>query len=386
MKPLSSRTANITDSCIRRMTRLSMEYDAINLSQGFPDFDPPKEIMDRLASVAHQGPHQYSPTWGFQEYRAALCSKVSRCMGIPLNPDENILATVGSTEAMMASLMALTNPGDKVAVFSPFFENYEAQSLLLGCEPVFVPLYPPDNHFDPNELEDVFRTGCKAMIVCNPSNPNGKVFRKDELEIIAELAVRYDVYIIMDEVYEHIVYAPFEHTYMASLPGMWERTISCSSLSKTYSVTGWRLGYIAASKRIIDACKKTHDYLTVCAPSPLQAAVIAGLEMPDSYYAELQAHYTHMKNLFCGGLRDIGLDFIDPQGTYFLLVDIGEYACGDDVAFCERMVKELGVAVVPGSTFYREDVRHLARFHFAKKDETLLAALDRLSNIRSLKD
>ena len=386
MKPLSSRTSHITDSCIRRMTRLSMQYNAINLSQGFPDFDPPKAIMDRLTSVAQEGPHQYSPTWGFAEYRKALCDKVSCYMGIPLNPDENILATVGSTEAMMAALMAITDPGDKVACFSPFFENYEAQSLLLGCTPVYVPLYPPDNHFDPNEVEDAFRAGCKAMIICNPSNPNGKVFEKEELETIAQLAIKYDVYIIMDEVYEHIIYAPFVHTYMATLPGMWERTVCCSSLSKTYSITGWRLGYIAACKRIVDACKKTHDYLTVCAPSPLQAAVIAGLEMPESYYAELQAHYTHMKDLFCGGLRDIGLNFIEPQGTYFLLVDIGEYAHGDDVAFCERMAIELGVAVVPGSTFYREDVRHLARFHFAKKDETLLAALDRLSNIRSLKN
>ena len=231
MQPLSNRTAPLSDSCIRRMTRIAMECGAINLSQGFPDFDPPQAIMDRLARVAVHGPHQYSPTWGAANYRRALCDKLSRWMGIPLDPDENVLATVGSTEAMMAALMAITNPGDRIAIFSPFFENYEAQVLLLDCEPVFIPLVPPENNFDPNLLEDVFRKGVKAMIVCNPSNPNGKVFSRAELETIALLAIRYDVYIIMDEVYEHILYAPYVHTYMASLPGMWERTISCSSLS-----------------------------------------------------------------------------------------------------------------------------------------------------------
>lgn len=382
MQPLSNRTERLSDSCIRRMTRLALECGAVNLSQGFPDFDPPKVITDRLIEVASRGPHQYSPTWGNLNYRQALAAKCSLFMGIPLDPNENVLATIGSTEAMMAALMALTNPGDKVAIFSPFFENYEAQSLLLGCEPIYVPLRPPTNEFDPNELEDAFRQGVKAMIVCNPSNPNGKVFTEAELRIIAELAIRYDVYIIMDEVYEHILYAPHKHTYMATLPGMWERTVSCSSLSKTYSVTGWRLGYIIACKRILDNCKKTHDFLTVCAPSPLQEAIIAGLEQPQSYYDELQAHYTHMKDLFCGGLRSLGFDFIEPQGSYFILVDIGKWAKGDDVSFCERMARELGVAAVPGSTFYKEDVRHLARFHYAKKDETLLLALERLEQIR----
>ena len=384
MKPLSNRTEHLSDSSIRRMTRIALECGAINLSQGFPDFDPPECIMRRLAEIATEGPHQYSPTWGAANYRAALARKVSHWMGIPIDPNENLLATVGSTEAMMASLMAVTNPGDKVAIFSPFFENYEAQSLLLGCEPIYVPLRPPENNFDPNELEDAFKQGVKAMIVCNPSNPNGKVFTKEELQIIADLAIKYDVYIIMDEVYEHIIFAPYVHTYMASLPGMWERTISCSSLSKTYSITGWRLGYIVACKKIMDSCKKTHDFLTVCAPSPLQEAIITGLELPDSYYSDLQAHYTHMKDLFCGGLRNLGFDFIEPQGSYFLLVDIGKYAKGDDVAFCERLAREVGVAVVPGSTFYKEEVHHLARFHFAKKDETLIAALDRLADIGKL--
>lgn len=384
MQPLSNRTERLSDSCIRRMTRIAMECGAVNLSQGFPDFDPPKEILDRLKLVTEQGPHQYSPTWGNRNYREALANKIGAFMGMPIDPDENVLATIGSTEAMMAALMALTNPGDRVGMFSPYFENYEAQTLLLGCEPVYVALRPPTNDFDPNELEDAFKSGVKAMIVCNPSNPNGKVFTREELKIIADLAIRYDVYIIMDEVYEHIIYAPYRHTYLATLPGMWERTVSCSSLSKTYSVTGWRLGYIVACKRILDNCKKTHDFLTVCAPSPLQEAIIAGLELPMSYYDELQAHYTHMKDLFCGGLQNLGFDFIEPQGSYFLMVDIGKYAKGDDIAFCERMAREIGVAAVPGSTFYKEDVRHLARFHYAKKDETLLKALNRLADIRKL--
>lgn len=384
MQPLSNRTERLSDSCIRRMTRIAMECGAVNLSQGFPDFDPPKEILDRLKLVTEQGPHQYSPTWGNRNYREALANKIGAFMGMPIDPDENVLATIGSTEAMMAALMALTNPGDRVGMFSPYFENYEAQTLLLGCEPVYVALRPPTNDFDPNELEDAFKSGLKAMIVCNPSNPNGKVFTREELKIIADLAIRYDVYIIMDEVYEHIIYAPYRHTYLATLPGMWERTVSCSSLSKTYSVTGWRLGYIVACKRILDNCKKTHDFLTVCAPSPLQEAIIAGLELPMSYYDELQAHYTHMKDLFCGGLQNLGFDFIEPQGSYFLMVDIGKYAKGDDIAFCERMAREIGVAAVPGSTFYKEDVRHLARFHYAKKDETLLEALNRLADIRKL--
>lgn len=384
MKELNRKTECLTDSVIRRMTRISMECGAINLSQGFPDFDPPEFIMKRLAEVATAGPHQYTPTWGAANYRAAIAEKVGKFMGLPINPDENVLGTVGSTEAMMATLMAITNPGDKIVIFSPYFENYAAQSIFNSVEPVFVPLDPPDFTFDANKLEDAFKDPkTKAMILCNPSNPSGRVFTKDELQTIADLAIKYDVIIITDEVYEHIIFEPHKHTYIAALPGMWERTICCSSLSKTYSITGWRLGYIVADKPLMDRCKKVHDFLTVCAPSPLQEAVIPGLKAPMSYYKELQDHYTHMRDIFVGGLKDLGFTFTEPQGSYFMMVDISEFSKGkSDVEFCEELARKVGVAAVPGSSFFKEDVNHLARFHFAKKDETLYEALNRLADIR----
>ena len=384
MKELNRKTECLTDSVIRRMTRISMECGAINLSQGFPDFDPPEFIMKRLAEVATAGPHQYTPTWGAANYRAAIAEKVGKFMGLPINPDENVLGTVGSTEAMMATLMAITNPGDKIVIFSPYFENYAAQSIFNSVEPVFVPLDPPDFTFDANKLEDAFKDPkTKAMILCNPSNPSGRVFTKDELQTIADLAIKYDVIIITDEVYEHIIFEPHKHTYIAALPGMWERTICCSSLSKTYSITGWRLGYIVADKPLMDRCKKVHDFLTVCAPSQLQEAVIPGLKAPMSYYKELQDHYTHMRDIFVGGLKDLGFTFTEPQGSYFMMVDISEFSKGkSDVEFCEELARKVGVAAVPGSSFFKENVNHLARFHFAKKDETLYEALNRLADIR----
>lgn len=384
MKELNKKTECLTDSVIRRMTRISMECGAINLSQGFPDFDPPEFIMKRLAEVATAGPHQYTPTWGAANYRAAIAEKVGKFMGLPINPDENVLGTVGSTEAMMATLMAITNPGDKIVIFSPYFENYAAQSIFNSVEPVFVPLNPPAFTFDADRLEEAFKDPkTKAMILCNPSNPSGRVFTKDELQTIADLAIKYDVIIITDEVYEHIIFEPHKHTYIAALPGMWERTICCSSLSKTYSITGWRLGYIVADKPLMDRCKKVHDFLTVCAPSPLQEAVIPGLKAPMSYYKELQDHYTHMRDIFVGGLKDLGFTFTEPEGSYFMMVDISDFSKGkSDVEFCEELARKVGVAAVPGSSFFNEDVNHLARFHFAKKDETLYEALNRLADIR----
>ena len=384
MKELNKKTECLTDSVIRRMTRISMECGAINLSQGFPDFDPPEFIMKRLAEVATAGPHQYTPTWGAANYRAAVAEKVGKFMGLPINPDENVLGTVGSTEAMMATLMAITNPGDKIVIFSPYFENYAAQSIFNSVEPVFVPLNPPAFTFDADKLEEAFKDPkTKAMILCNPSNPSGRVFTKDELQTIADLAIKYDVIIITDEVYEHIIFEPHKHTYIAALPGMWERTICCSSLSKTYSITGWRLGSIVADKPLMDRCKKVHDFLTVCAPSPLQEAVIPGLKAPMSYYKELQDHYTHMRDIFVGGLKDLGFTFTEPEGSYFMMVDISDFSKGkSDVEFCEELARKVGVAAVPGSSFFKEDVNHLARFHFAKKDETLYEALNRLADIR----
>jgi len=379
MRELSSRTADFTDSVIRRMTRIANKYGAVNLSQGFPDFDPPAEITKRLAEIAAKGPHQYALTWGAQNFREALARKQEHFSGMKVDPDTEIVVTCGSTEAMMAAMMSVTNPGDKVVIFSPFYENYGADTILSGAVPVYVPLVPPAFSFDPAMLEDAFRTGAKALVLCNPSNPCGKVFTREEMQIIADLAVKYDAYVITDEVYEHIIYEPYRHVYMATLPGMRERTIICNSLSKTYSITGWRLGYVIASPRVIDRVKKVHDFLTVGAAAPLMEAAVVGLEFEDAYYQELQAHYTHMRDVFVGGLKELGFTITEPQGAYYVLLDVSAYGVKDDVAFCEWMAEHVGVAAVPGSSFFREDVHHLVRFHFAKKDDTLKEALKRLA-------
>ena len=384
MQEMSRKSQYFTDSVIRRMTRIAIANNAINLAQGFPDFDPPKALTDRLAEVSAIGPHQYPITMGAPNFRRALAEKCGRFMGRKLDPETEMVVTIGSTEAMVDTLFALTNPGDKIIMFSPYFENYRAQTILVGCEPIFVPLVPPAFNYDANVLEDAFKQGAKAILICNPSNPSGKVFTMEELKQIAELAVKYDAFVIMDEVYEHIVYAPHKHIYMNSLPGMWERTVSCSSLSKTYSITGWRLGYAIAPKPIMDRIKQYHDFNTVGAASPLMEAAVVGLEMPDSYYEEFGAHYAHMKKLFTEGLDRIGIPYTDPQGAYFVLANIGQYLKKgqNDVEFCEEMTRKVGVAAVPGSSFFMEDVPNIVRLHFAKKDETLSAALDRLSHIK----
>ena len=385
MQEMSRKNRLFTDSVIRRMTRIALDCGAINLSQGYPDFDPPKAMMDRLEEVSHMGPHQYPITMGAPNFRQALAKKCGRFMGRTLDPDTEMVVTIGSTEAMVDTIFALTNPGDKIVMFSPYFENYRAQAIFADCEPVFIPLVPPQFNFDPNVLEDAFKQGAKAILICNPSNPSGKVFTYDELKLIADLCIKYDVYAIMDEVYEHILYDGHKHIYMNSLPGMWERTVSCSSLSKTYSITGWRLGYAIAPKPIMDRIKQYHDFNTVGAPSPLMEAAVVGLEMPDSYYEEFGAHYAHMKEIFTKGLRDIGIPFTDPQGAYFVLANIGPYLKPgqSDVDFCVEMTHKVGVASVPGSSFFKEDVGDIIRLHFAKKDETLYEALNRLADIKA---
>ena len=383
MPELSKRTETFTDSVIRRMTRISNQYGSVNLSQGFPDFEPPRELLDRLAEVSNEDFHQYSITWGAQNFREALAEKQSRLMGRRIDPNAEIVVTCGSTEAMMAAMMTVANPGDKVIVFSPFYENYGADTILSGAEPIYVPLYPPEFNFDPDELEAAFRQKPKALILCNPSNPCGKVFTYDELKIIADLAEKYDAFVITDEVYEHIVYAPHKHTYFASLPNMWERTISCSSLSKTYSITGWRLGYIIAPPQIIDVAKKVHDFLTVGAAAPLQEAAVTGLRFGEDYYRQLRDKYTEKRDLFLKGLDDIGIAHTVPQGAYYILLDVSEFGYKSDLEFCEVLARDVGVGAVPGSSFFREDVNHLIRLHFAKKTETLNEALNRLEHIRT---
>ena len=382
MPSLSERTKGFTDSVIRRMTRISAQYGAVNLSQGFPDFDPPKPILDRLAEVTKEDFHQYSITWGAQNFREALAKKHEHFSGQKVDPNSEIVVTCGSTEAMMASMLSVTNAGDKVIVFSPFYENYGADTILSNAEPIYVPLNPPEFNFDPDVLEAAFKQHPKALILCNPSNPCGKVFTREELQIIADLAIKYDTFVITDEVYEHILYAPHKHTHISTLPNMKERTIVCSSLSKTYSITGWRLGYVISSPEIIDTVKKVHDFLTVGAAAPLQEAAVVGLNFGDDYYQALQAKYTHMRQMFLDGLNDIGLPYNVPQGAYFIMVDISEFGYESDLEFCEDLARLVGVGAVPGSSFFREPENRYIRFHFAKRDETLNEALNRLVDMK----
>ena len=383
MPKTSNRLNCFTESVIRRMTRVANAHGAINLSQGFPDFDPPPALLEAAERAARNGPHQYAVTWGAPNFRAALARKQSRFMGIPLDPDAHFVVTCGSTEAMMVAMMTACNPGDRVIIFSPFYENYVADTILSGAEPIYVPLRPPDFSFDADELRRAFAQKPKALILCNPANPSGKVFTRDELLFIAKLAEEHDTFVITDEVYEHIVYAPSEHVYFAALPGMFERTISCSSLSKTYSITGWRLGYVIAPPAIINDARKVHDFLTVGAAAPLQEAAVTALGFADSYYEELRAVYTEKRTVFLKHLDEAGLTYTRPEGAYYVMVDIAEFDWESDVEFCEWMAREVGVAAVPGSSFFREPVRHLIRFHFAKQTETLVAAGERLMKLKS---
>jgi aspartate/methionine/tyrosine aminotransferase len=384
MPTLSAKLAHFTESVIRRMTRVANAHGAVNLSQGFPDFDPPEALTAALEAVARPGPHQYAVTWGAPDLRSALASKQSRWMGLPLDPDRNIVVTCGSTEAMMVALLTVCDPGDKVIVFSPFYENYGADAILSGAIPLYVNLRFPSFEFDLSELEAAFAQRPKALILCNPANPTGKVFTRAELETIAALAREYDSFVITDEVYEHIVYPPARHVYFASLPGMFERTISCGSLSKTYSITGWRLGYVIAPEPIIQQARKVHDFLTVGAPAPLQRAAVTAVNFPDSYYHRLLADYAERRDVFLGALDLAGLEYYRPQGAYYVLVDVSRYRVDDDVAFCEWMAREVGVAGVPGSSFFHRPTNHLVRFHFAKQRETLVEAGLRLRRLDAL--
>jgi aspartate/methionine/tyrosine aminotransferase len=382
MPRIGERTRHFTESVIRRMTRVANEAGAINLSQGFPDFDPPPELMSAAERTGRHGPHQYAITWGAPAFREALARTQAGFMGIPVDPDRHVVVTCGATEAMMASLMTVCDPGDEVIIFSPFYENYGADAILTGARPVYVSLKPPDFRFDEQELRRAFQRRPKALVLCNPSNPSGKVFTRGELELIARLAEEHDSFVITDEVYEHIVYAPFSHTYFASLPRMFERTLTCSALSKTYSITGWRLGYVIAPDDVIQGVRKAHDFLTVGAAAPLQEAAVAAMNLPPEYYRELLRGYTERRDVFLEQVSNAGLPFTTPQGAYYVMVDVSEFGCADDTAFCEWMARDVGVAAVPGSSFFAEPVNRYVRFHFAKRVETLVEAGRRLRRIR----
>lgn len=378
MAETAKRLNGFTESVIREMTRLSQRHGSINLAQGFPDFDPPPALVE-AAECALRGPHhQYAVTWGAPRFRQALARKLRQFTGLEVDADRHLVVTCGSTEAMLVAMMTACDPGDTVLIFSPFYENYAADAILAGAHPVHVPLRPPDFGFDRDELRRAFAARPKAIVICNPANPSGKVFTREELTFIAELAAEHDTFVITDEVYEHIVYAPHRHIHFAALPGMWDRTLTCSSLSKTYSITGWRLGYVLAPERLIAQARKVHDFLTVGAAAPLQEAAVTALEFPASYYEQLLADYTHKRGVFLDQLRQTGLPFTEPQGAYYVLLDIGPLGFASDTACAEWMTREIGVTGVPGSSFFREPVKHLIRFHFAKKETTLLAAGGRL--------
>ncbi len=382
MPNTASRLSVFSESVIRGTTRLANQYGAINLAQGFPDFDPPEEILAALERATRGPFHQYAVTWGAPRFRQALARKITHFTGLDVDPDQHLVVTCGSTEAMMVAMMTACNPGDKVVVFSPFYENYAADAILSGAEPIYVPLHPPHFGFDEDELKRAFAQKPKAIVLCNPGNPTGKVFTRDELLTILRLAEEHDCFVITDEPYEHIVYAPHVHTYFATLPGAFDRTITCNSLSKTYSITGWRLGYVHAAPKVIAQARKVHDFLTVGAAAPLQEAAVAGLELPDSYYAGLTESYTRKREIFLSYLRQSGLPFTEPQGAYYVMLDIGSLGFATDSEASEWMIRHVGVAGVAGSSFFRESVQNLIRFHFAKKDETLHAAGERLVRLK----
>jgi aminotransferase len=378
----ASRLKFFSESVIRAMTRLANRHNSINLAQGFPDGNPPAEILEALHRAIDGPNHQYAVTWGAPRFRAALAAKINRFTGLPVDPDKHLVVTCGSTEAMMVAMMTACNPGDKVIVFSPFYENYAADAILSGAEPIFVPLSPPDFTYDLETLTRAFAQHPKAIILCNPSNPSGKVFTRRELLEVATLAEKHDSFVITDEVYEHIVYPPHEHVSFATLPGMFDRTITCNSLSKTYSITGWRLGYVLASEAVIAQARKVHDFLTVGAAAPLQEAAVVGLEFPDSYYRQLLKEYTAKRDVFVSYLSQTGLSYTQPQGAYYVLVDISPLGFASDLEAAEWLTREIGVTGVPGSSFFREPTNNLIRFHFAKTEATLHAAGQRLLRLR----
>ena len=381
MPGIATRLDRFTESVIREMTRVADAHGAINLAQGFPDFDPPAELVAAAQQALSGNHHQYAITYGAPPFRQALARKQSRFMGLDLDPEANIVVTCGSTEAMMASMMTACNPGDKVIVFTPFYENYAADTIISGADPIYVPLRPPEFTFDPEELRQAFQQQPKALILCNPFNPTGRVFTRQELETIADLAQEFDAFVITDEVYEHIVYPPNEHTYIAALPGMFERTISTGSLSKTYAVTGWRLGYVIAAPHVIAGVRKVHDFLTIGAAHPLQIAAVTALNFADSYYDQLAADYLSRRELFLDYLDRANLSYTKPEGAYYVMVDISKFGYPDDNDFCLWLAKDIGVAAVPGSSFYNEPVNHLIRLNFAKREQTLMAAGERLMKL-----
>ncbi len=381
---VAKRVQYFTESVIREMTRLCQEHGAINLAQGMPDFEPPQEVKDAACKAIQDGYNQYAITWGAPALRRAIAAKARRYNGIDCDSDAHVTVCCGATECMIATFLALVDQGDEVVVFQPFYENYGPDALLSGARPVWVPLRPPEWRFDPDELRRAFTPRTRAIIVNTPNNPTGRVFTREELSFIAELCQEHDAYAFADEIYEYILYTDRPHISIATLPGMADRTVTISGLSKTFSITGWRLGYCIAPAEVSNAIRKAHDFLTVGAPHPLQMAGAAALALPDSYYDNLRAGYRHRRDLLGSYLRRAGFTFTEPEGAYYVMTDAAALGAEDDHAFVRRMIAEVGVAGVPGSSFHapRELGRTKVRFMFSKRDETLHQAGERLLRLR----
>ncbi len=383
MPSTSKRTAVFTESLIREMSRVAARHGAINLAQGFPDGNPPAALVEAARVAMDAGRHQYAVTWGAPELRTALAGKLQRFTGLPVNPETDLVVTCGATEAMMVAMMTVCDPGDRVGLFSPFYENYNADAILTGATPVHVKLHPPHYGFDPAELRAAFASGLKAFILCNPSNPCGRVFTRAELQQIAALAEEFDTFVITDEVYEHLVFDGREHVYFAALPGMAARTLSCSSLSKTFAITGWRLGYVQAPAAIIAQARKVHDFLTVGAAAPLQHAVVTALGWGPDYYAGLASEYEARRDVLLTYLRETGLTYTHPEGAYFVMLDVSPLGFASDIDCAHWMAKEIGVAPVPGSSFFPYPEHRYVRLNFAKSAPVLHEAGARLRALQS---
>ncbi len=383
-KPISYKAAQFTESVIREMTRLAIENNAVNLSQGFPAFAAPEVLKNAASDAIFADVNQYAITWGAKNFRDAVVDKTKNYLGIDVDPEREITVSCGSTEAMIDVLLAVINPGDEVIVFEPFYENYGPDAIISGATPRYVQLRRPDWSFDEKELAAAFNDKTKAIIINTPNNPTGKVFSREELQIIADLCRKWDVLAITDEIYEHIIYDGAKHISPITLDGMRERTIVVNGMSKTFSVTGWRVGYIIAPPGITGAIRKMHDFVTVGAPAPLQEAGAIALRLPDSYYVELAAQYQKRRDRVMKMLADAGLRPMLPKGAYYIMCDIGTWGYPNDVEFARFMVKDIGVATVPGSSFFSDPAagKDMIRFTFCKKEETLRAAEERLKKLR----
>lgn len=380
----SRKATRFTESVIREMTRLCIRYGGVNLAQGFPDFAAPALLKDAAKAAIDADINQYAITWGARDFRHAIAGKVEAYLGVSYDPEEEITVTCGSTEAMIASLLAVVDAGDEVVIFEPFYENYGPDTILSDATPRYVALHPPDWHFDCDEVSDAFNNKTKALILNTPHNPSGKVFTREELQFLGDLCKRWDVVAITDEIYEHILYDGATHVSMAAIPGMKERTMVINSLSKTYSVTGWRVGYVLAPVELTRAVRKVHDFLTVGAPAPLQEAGTVAMRLGDDYYEGLASSYRQKRDLLLGGLEEAGFLVFRPSGAYYIMTGIEPFGPLDDLRFCDFLVREIGVAAVPGSSFYSmpEPGSRQVRFCFCKQESTLEEAISRLLRLR----